>query len=188
MSHPAHVRDLARAFAWTRAHAARYGGDPDALVLAGHSAGAYLVALLATDARWLAEAGEDLEGIAGVVPISGFFHVPRLAPERPESVWGEDPATWRAASPARHVHESVPPTLLLFADGDTEARRRESRDFAAELRAAGAADVRLERIDDRDHVTIWSYLSLRDDPAARAIVDFVHELAGGGRTSRPARG
>src|SRR5262249_56357633 len=48
VKHPEHVKDIARAFAWTRAHIAQYGGDPDKIFLAGHSAGAHLVALPST--------------------------------------------------------------------------------------------------------------------------------------------
>src|SRR5262245_20687187 len=47
--HPEHVKDVARAFAWTRKNVKEHGGDPDQIYLCGHSAGGHLVALLATD-------------------------------------------------------------------------------------------------------------------------------------------
>src|SRR5207253_2153822 len=43
VQHPEHIKDVARAFAWTRRHIKDYGGNPDAIFLAGHSAGAHLV-------------------------------------------------------------------------------------------------------------------------------------------------
>ncbi|MBK8237400.1 MAG: alpha/beta hydrolase [Deltaproteobacteria bacterium] len=43
---PAGLEDVAAAFAWVRANAARYGGDASRLVLAGESAGANLVTAL----------------------------------------------------------------------------------------------------------------------------------------------
>src|SRR5262245_21362401 len=46
VKHPEHVKDVARAFAWTRKNIAAYGGDPDRIILAGHSAGGHLVSLL----------------------------------------------------------------------------------------------------------------------------------------------
>jgi acetyl esterase/lipase len=116
-------------------------------------------------------------GLAGVVPISGFFHVPRLAPERPKSVWGKDPDVWREASPARHVDDGVPAMLLIHAENDTEARRRESRDFAAELEDAGV-DVRGLEVPDRDHRSIFFLMGTPDDPATSALIQFVR--------SRPA--
>lgn len=43
------VEDVGRAVAFARAHAARHGSDPDAVFLAGHSAGAHLSARYALD-------------------------------------------------------------------------------------------------------------------------------------------
>src|SRR5580692_11542886 len=57
VQHPEHVRDVARAFAWTVKHVKEYGGRPDALFLSGHSAGGHLVALLATDPSYLKAEG-----------------------------------------------------------------------------------------------------------------------------------
>jgi acetyl esterase/lipase len=74
--HPEHVRDVARAFAWTRAHIAEYGGRPDQLFLAGHSAGGHLAALLATDETYLRAEGLSTADVKGVVAISGVYRIP----------------------------------------------------------------------------------------------------------------
>jgi acetyl esterase/lipase len=44
-----HLADARTALTWARSHAARYGGDPDRVVMAGSSAGAHLTCLLALD-------------------------------------------------------------------------------------------------------------------------------------------
>src|SRR5262249_54303707 len=54
VSHPAHVQDAAASFAWVKRHIAEYGGNADQVFIIGYSAGAYLAALLSTDARYLA--------------------------------------------------------------------------------------------------------------------------------------
>lgn len=156
-----------------RDNIAGFGGDPDHVVLVGHSAGAWLAALLATDPRWLQEHGMSRSALAGVVPISGFFHVPRLAPERPKSVWGEDPRGWWRASPARYVDDGVPPMLLIHADGDTDARRGENRDFAAKLEEAGANNVRVLEVANRDHRSIFFLMGTPDDATTSALIQFV---------------
>jgi acetyl esterase/lipase len=79
--HPEHIRDVARAFAWTRRHAAEYGGDPDTILLCGHSAGAHLVSLLVTDDRYLKNpelklGPEDRSAIKGVAAVSGVYRIP----------------------------------------------------------------------------------------------------------------
>jgi len=73
---------VARAFAWTRANVAKYGGDPDNIILCGHSAGGHLVSLLATDESLLADpelklTDADRKALRGVVSVSGVYLVPR---------------------------------------------------------------------------------------------------------------
>src|SRR5262245_48410044 len=73
VKHPEHVRDVARAVAWTREHIAGYGGRPDQLFLLGHSAGGHLVSLLATDEKYLKAEGLDPAHTRGVIAISGVY-------------------------------------------------------------------------------------------------------------------
>lgn len=49
VSHPAHIQDAAAAFAWVKRNIRQHGGDPDRIIVIGHSAGAYL----ATPSRYL---------------------------------------------------------------------------------------------------------------------------------------
>ena len=175
--HPVHVQDAAAATGWVLEHIADYGGDPDRVVLSGHSSGGYLVGLLSTEQRWLAEAGVGREQLRGIAPISGFFHVERLAPERPKSVWGEDPARWPLASPAAHVDARVPPTLLIWADGDDDARRQENIDFAAALEAAGVEDVETLVAEARDHRSIFFLMGTPGDATTEALIGFVRRVA-----------
>lgn len=74
--HPEHIKDLARAFAWTKQHIGAYGGDPKQLFLVGHSAGGHLVALLATDEQYLKAHGCSSADIRGVVGVSGVYEIP----------------------------------------------------------------------------------------------------------------
>lgn len=79
--HPEHVKDVARAFAWTRRHIKDHGGDPDRIFLSGHSAGGHLVALLATDTTYLADPALGLQpadqtAVRGVMAVSGVYRIP----------------------------------------------------------------------------------------------------------------
>jgi acetyl esterase/lipase len=81
VKYPAHVQDLARAFAWTRRNIAKYGGDPDRIALCGHSAGGHLVALLATDPTYLNDPelglkAADRAAVRGVAAICGLYEIP----------------------------------------------------------------------------------------------------------------
>ena len=49
--------DIVKAIRWVKDHAREHGGDPGRIFLMGHSAGAYLAALVATDGRCLEKPG-----------------------------------------------------------------------------------------------------------------------------------
>ena len=76
VKHPEHIKDVARAFAWTHKHIGEYGGSADKLFVAGHSAGGHLAALLATDQRCLKAEGLATGTIKGVIAVSGVYRIP----------------------------------------------------------------------------------------------------------------
>lgn len=175
VSHPAHVRDAAASFAWVKRHIEEYGGDPDNVFLVGHSAGAYLAQLLVTDERYLKTFGLSARDVRAVVPISAFFWVEKegVAPDRPKSVWGTDPQTWIDASPAHHLRANLPPTLIIYADGDEPWRRQQNLDMARAMKAAGSPPVDVVEIAGRSHMSIWRKLGEAGDPASERVIAFV---------------
>src|SRR6476469_9027720 len=73
------VRDVAHSIRWVHDHIAEYGGDPDRLLVMGHSAGAQLAALVCTDDRYLKAEGVPLSIVKGCVPVDGdTFDVPAI--------------------------------------------------------------------------------------------------------------
>ena len=158
VSHPAHIEDAAAAFAWVKRNIKQRGGDPDRIIVIGHSAGAYLLMLLATDPRYLAVHKLSRGDIKGLVPVSGFFWVDKtgVAPDRPSYVWGTNRNVWMDASPARHLRANLPPILLIDTDGDEDWRQQQNLDMAAALRAAGNKDVTIHQVKGRTHMSVWT--------------------------------
>ncbi|MGI8872847.1 MAG: alpha/beta hydrolase [Egibacteraceae bacterium] len=132
---PAWVEDAARAVAWTRAHAARFGGDPDRIFVVGHSAGAHTAALLALDPRHLAGAGVGTMDIAGYVSIAGPVHIAWTDVDV-QALMGPREG-WPATYPATHVRGGAPPLLLLHGSDDSTVSVENSRRLAARLEAEG---------------------------------------------------
>jgi acetyl esterase/lipase len=179
VSHPAHIQDVAAAFAWVTRNIARHGGDPHRILVIGHSAGAYLAMLLATDPRWLAAHKLSPRDIAGIAPVSGFYWVDRegVGPDRPAYIWGRDRKVWVDASPAHYLRPDIPPVLLLDTDGDEPWRQQQKADFAAALRAAGHKDVTAYTVKGRTHMSVWTEMNDgEDEETSSQILRFAKRL------------
>jgi acetyl esterase/lipase len=174
VSHPEHIKDVARAFAWTYKHISQYGGRPDQIFVSGHSAGGHLVSLLATDDSYLKAEGLTLKAIKGVMPLSGVYSIP----ERDhfyDPMFGSSPKTRRQASPLTHARGDAPPFLIMYGDNDFAPCGKEpSEKFCAALKAEKCSARALE-IKDRNHVTILLKAGTEGDPVPKAMREFMEQ-------------
>jgi acetyl esterase/lipase len=169
-----HIQDVARAFAWTHRNIAKYGGCPDRIFLWGHSAGGHLVALLATDERYLKAEGLDLRTVQGAICMSGMYHVPE-ANTAFDSIFGPGVENHKAASPLYQVRPHEPPFLILYADHDLAlCGKKPAEEFCRALRAKKDR-VEIREIKDRNHVGLLWRAHRGDDPAVRAMTAFLNE-------------
>jgi acetyl esterase/lipase len=173
VKHPAHVEDVARAFAWTVRNVPRYGGRADQVFACGHSAGGHLVALLATDATYLKVHKLGLDSIKGVLALSGVY---LIIPGAARSAFGADAEVCRNASPLCHVGEKRPPFLLLYADRDYPTLGWMAERMAAALRKRRCEAETLE-VKGRTHVSLIIGVA-KDDPTARTMLDFIGRHTG----------
>jgi acetyl esterase/lipase len=143
--YPAHNTDVAAAVAWVHDHIQEHRGDPSRLAVLGHSAGAQIVASIATDERYLAAHGLSLSDLrcAGALDTEGFDVASRASRGRSASVYraafGDDPATWADASPLLHVASGKGIPSFLVVERGLPTRRAAQERFADELRGAGVA-------------------------------------------------
>ena len=169
VKHPEHIKDVARAFAWTHKNIAKFGGDSSRLFVCGHSAGGHLVALLATDENYLKAEGLSLTAIQGAIPISGVMSLPEtMLP----GVFGRDATIRKQASPLTHVRAGLPPFLVLYADNDMPVCSKTSVEFADALKEKKGRVEKLE-VKKRTHLSIVTKANLDGDPVLAALVQFV---------------
>lgn len=136
--YPAFLEDCAAALAWTRANAARFGGDPERLFLLGHSAGAYNAMMLCVDPQWLAPHGLRADRILrAAVGIAGPYDFLPLGSDMLRGVFSPAAADLPATQPARIVRAPTPPILLLHGLADRTVLPRNSEQMAKALREAG---------------------------------------------------
>ena len=169
--YPAYIEDAAAAFAWTRAHVAEHGGNPEVIFIGGHSAGGYLTFLVGMDPRYLREYGVALSAIAGLIPVSGQTMDHYTV--RGERGGGRFTITAGEAAPVFHIGNDTPPMLVLYADHDMAARQAENEYFVEVMKDAGNKRVTGKLIRDRTHGTIASRIAQDGDPARQAILEFI---------------
>jgi acetyl esterase/lipase len=170
VQHPAHVEDVAKAFAWVYDNIAKYDGSAEKLFVCGHSAGGHLVALLATDPIYLKAEKRSPSDIKGVIPISGVY---RIAPVGAlKQAFGEDAEVCKNASPLNHVTGKLPPFFIAYADGDLATLGPTAEEMHKALKKAESPSEILE-IKGRTHITIITKFADLEDPLNKAVRDFV---------------
>jgi len=137
---PAHFPDFVvdAALALRKVHEsiADYGGDPARVFVAGHSAGAYNAVMLASNPKYLRDAGGDLSWIAGVIGIAGpYDFLPMKDPDIIALFGGaNDPNT----QPINFIDGKRPPMLLAAGTADETVSPGNSKRMAAKLKANGS--------------------------------------------------
>jgi acetyl esterase/lipase len=176
--------DVAKAVRWVRDHAKGYGGSPDTIFVAGHSAGAHLSALVCTDGSFLEAEGMALSAIRGCIPVdTAVYDVPRqlegVGPLRAglyTKAFGEDKAAQKQLSPIAHVakDKGIPPFLILHV-ADRPDATAQSQAFAKALDEAGV-QVTVAPGEEKTHATINRELGLPDDKPTKAVFEFLDGL------------
>ena len=110
---PAGVNDLAAAIAWTHANIAGYGGDPNRIVLFGHSAGANHVADYAAHPE---VRGAESSSVKGVIMLSPVYSTTPTS--RPNAYYGEDADLGSAPAQISRLIGSPYPLFYGYAQFD----------------------------------------------------------------------
>lgn len=171
---PEFIEDAAQAVAWTRKHITEFGGDPEQLFIAGHSAGAHIAAMLSVNPHYLQQAGLETEQLRGMIGLAGPYDFLPLTSPTLKQIFGDDASQWQS-QPVNFVGEDHPPTLLLVGNNDRTVLPRNSYRFAEKLKQYGN-DVELVELSNYGHVAMVAKLAkpLRGDGALLApIVSFV---------------
>ena len=179
---PGFMDDGALAVAWVRQHGRDFGGDPDRLVLMGHSAGANIAALLALNDAYLERAGVPARSIVGLIGLSGpYALVPDTDTLRTIFSSPYTPDDWQ---PIHFASAQSPPTLLLQGLNDHVVDYSHAVKLRDALRSHGAR-VEIHLYPKRGHddtIASFALLARFRTPALRQTIDFLDQLAKVGAT------
>jgi arylformamidase len=149
------AKDVGLALQALIAQADPVGFDPTKVVLMGHSAGAHLAALVATDPQY---AGEAFGSIAGVVLLDGAgYDVAKNMKDAPferkriyEDAFGILPERHKALSPVTHVGGKDAPRWLALYVEDRAVSKAQAETLVGLLASSGR-DAKAIPISDTDH-------------------------------------
>lgn len=181
--YPDHPTDVGIALAWIRNHGDEHGGDVNKLAILGHSAGAHLVALVATDQSFLENQGEDLASVrcVGSFDTEGYDVPEALSTASAqqtailENAFGTDPGVQANASPIHHVTagKGIPPFLIATRGDVTRKALQES--FRQALSDAGVSATMIDATG-LSHEEVQDHIGAPGDTLMTPpIVDFLDE-------------
>ncbi|HSI44583.1 MAG TPA: alpha/beta hydrolase [Methylophilus sp.] len=172
---PGFMEDPARAATWVKQHAAEFGGDPDHIFLAGHSAGAHIAAMLVLDPEFLAKQNSTPADFAGMIGLAGPYDFLPLKSNRLKTIFG--PEDQQAKSqPINFVTGNNPPILLMVGTKDDTVWPRNTYNLAAKIKSAGGP-IEVAEFAGYGHVDMAAKLAkpLRDKRMLDTIAAFIRK-------------
>jgi arylformamidase len=165
--HPAQPDDAKAIVAWIYKNIARYGGDPNAIYVSGHSAGAILAADIGVDLSWLDALKIPRSVVRGIVPISGSYDL--RGSKRLEYL--PTPEAEEKASALLHVNAPAPVAIVAY--GSLEERLKAPSAALVEALKAKGSQAKTLNLEGKDHATaIWE-LSDANAPLTKAMLAMI---------------
>lgn len=157
---PSYIEDAASAVAWVYKNIQRYGGDPEKIILSGHSAGGYLALMVGMDTQWLEKHNINANILAELVPFSGHT-ITHFTVREEHGIKGEQPII-DAFAPLYHVRKNAPPITLITGDRELEllGRYEENAYFERMMKINGHKTTQLLELDGYGHNMVEPALPL----------------------------
>jgi arylformamidase len=183
------IRDVAKSLGWVHKNIAQHGGDPNRILVGGHSAGAQLAALICIDDRYLKAEGVTFDALKGCFPVDGdTYDVPAIieTAETRRRVHGQGPITnghrvkfgntpenHRDFSAVTHVSKGkgIPPFLILHVADHPDVSAQAQR-LGAVLKDSGIPTT-VYGAKETNHTRINAEIGNSDDPVSKVLFDFV---------------
>ncbi|HTO47380.1 MAG TPA: alpha/beta hydrolase [Burkholderiales bacterium] len=171
--YPGGADDLAAAIAWAKRSARDLGGDPERLVLVGHSAGATHVAGCAWDPNMPVRIDPAVKGI---VLISGRLRAD-ARPDNPNAAgvrayFGDDESQYEARSPVTYAGASQLPVFLAIAEHENPLLDVYGAETLYRIAIARGRAPRFLRLPRHNHISIIAHVNTEEDTLGAAMRDF----------------
>ena len=177
--------DVAKSIRWMYDNGAKYGGDPETIIVMGWSAGAQLAALICTDERYLKAERLALTNIKGCVPVDADTFYPALQIDTVEArPNAKRPSSYRIKFPEGSDRElssvlyvakdkGIPPFLIVHIAGRPESGTAIQAQVLANALNVAGVPVQVAAAEGKTHNTLNSDLGLPGDQATKAVFEFL---------------
>ena len=163
------AEQVRRAVAWVHRNAQSFGGDPSRIYVSGHSSGGHLAGVILTT-DWPKDFKLPPDTVKGGLCCSGMFDLkPVRLSARSRYVRFTDEME-QTLSPQRRLDKLNAPVIVAYGSLETPEFQRQSRDFAAAVKAAGKP-VQLLVAEGYNHFEIIETLANPHGLLGRAVLE-----------------
>jgi arylformamidase len=129
------VEQVLRAIGWVYRNADKFGGDRERLYLLSHSSGSHLAGCAVTH-DW-GKDGLPRDILKGAVLSSGMYDLKPVRLSKRSAYVKFTDAMEQELSALRHLDKLATPLIVSYGTYETPEFKRQTRDFAAAVKAAG---------------------------------------------------
>jgi len=163
------TRQARASVAWVLRHIERYGGNPQHVVLGGHSAGAHLAAMCLQTA-WDEAYGLPTDPLAGALLVSGVYDLNPLRFSVMQPQLQLDDGVIRRNSPLFGVRPCETPVLVTWGSEETGEFHRQSEAYLAAWSACGNRGARSPQAGRNHFDAIYGFEDPKS-PLCRWVAD-----------------
>lgn len=172
--------NAALAVKWVKENISLYNGDTNHIFISGHSAGAQLAALIATDNTYFKKLNmqNPIKGTILIDPFGLDMYTYLTHYHGRDSlyypVFSNNPETWKKATPSFYFNKEMPPFLILLGTKTNDVIIKGSYDFLKALQPY-QPNTKLILVKGKRHVgMIFQFLNRRVK-SYKDIIDFIHQ-------------
>ena len=170
---PGGAEDLRAALGWVRANIAEHGGDPDRIVLWGHSAGANHVADYVGHTELH---GDEAKGLKGAILLSPNYADEE--PAEPHVYYGADASLQTLQAAIARLNHAATPLFVGFAEFDPDPMRHTAQQMIADLcTPTGPCSASVD-LPDHNHFTEGMAVGTDDVSLSAPLLDWSRKVAG----------
>lgn len=173
--------DAALAVKWVKENIGRYGGDPDKIFIAGHSAGGHLASLITVRNKYFDKIGM-VNPVKGAILIDaagldmyGYLKEENFAEDNTYiQTFTNNPANWKEASPLYHLHKGMPPMLIYLGEKTYPSIKSGNKKFTDSLKSLGYHPL-YHILKGKKHIPMITQFLNSCNPRYKEIIEFMRK-------------